>query len=777
LLSQAPLEEGNEMCAKASERQETSAIKFADLYVGLWFPLGSNNILALGEKLFEYDRKLRNGLRRPLPCFRGSDPPKRLGNELVWNLRLSVYSHETDYLMQSGFRWQGNGYACCEGTVASRQNGRPIKDLLPDLTRQAFEALSKQLVDVVSSCLLAHQENYARLFLFGEGLSAILNQFDPESVHVDEEIRSKIMAHRMEKGSSKASDEQVMAGLEYLTHQVVVFDELGNRVLCQYHEDFQHDDIFEKPLSPGALYRKGRYGLAYDLSLNSDMTNASQEDQKRVEARYRERRGTIALSRSVASADLIDLLICLNSGLQFTSLIAYELGAIRRDIIKARRWLVRKDEFDEIMTDYFAFLESKLPVVNELIDFVEYDLKPHVDLLFKRCEDGGSIRLLSNDDEYFSEYPLLFNSNLSTLKRIRAGLTEEAAALNEYIQTQVQQQSIRLTREAQVATTRSLETQVTLAEFQRAGVLKGARTKWLSALGISGLIASTGVWGKAATILWNMAISLYYRGVGLLNIQTTTPLPAAVPDMVKNSIQVVGVVVGAVFVGQLILLIERGIPDIVQASFDLDPEVELEHIKRFVRTKNVRSVREDGHRFKVTWCERIPIWLNLEEGDWIEPSSRLGKLRFKIKFKYASRYSNLRRVFRPGVCSLVYELLPPEVASERMSPGTRARLQGLSITVDRDSSEASEGYIHAIHTHAAKILRELLAGMDDQQGALNYILTVTNDREIQPGRRHYSKGSRVGEYYGKGVRWAKYVGERKEVEAGIAWKTSWLTFD
>jgi len=707
------------------QEQKTSS-KSVELYVGLWFPLGVNNILVLGEKLFEYHSKLNNGLKDNFfNYFRGSNQPSRLGNSILWDFRFSAYADNTDYLIQATLKWQGNGYIFCRGLVVARQDGESIEDIPANVLRQALQSMTSQVVHVVANCLLVHQNNYASHILFGEGLSTVLNNFDPDSIHVDEVIRAKITTLRMEEAGTGADKKQVLTGFEYLTHQILVFRGLGNRVLCPYHEDFQNDETYQKQLPEKALYRKGRFGPAYNLSINGM--------EQKIDPRYRERRGAIALDSSVVTDELINLLICLNSGIQFVNLVAFELSNVRKDVMKARKWLVRKDEFDEIMADYVVFLESKLPVVNELIDFAEYDLKPYICTLNDKCKD--SIKNLAGEDIHLSSYPLLFDSSLATIQRLRKGLKEEIFALNEYINTEIQQHSVRIAHEAQVASTRSLDTQTTLAEFQRTGIQKGIRTKWLGALTVSSVIATTGVWSKVADIFWNLLVSLYIRATGILGVQLATQPPSTIPSILNNVVQAIGVIGGALLLGRLILYIERGIPDIVQASFDLEPIIELEVIERFLSAKNIISYRGANTRIKVSWSEKNPVWLNLDKGDWKKPSNILEKFLFKVKFYLAVRHSNLKRVMKRCVCSLEYDAISTKNVVS-FGESKKAKLQNLSITVDRDSQEVSEAYIHPIHLRAANILQDLLHGSSDkEEKIIEYILTVTNASVVEKYNR------------------------------------------
>lgn len=710
----------------ASEPDQTvtqAANSPSEVYLGIWFPLGSNNIIRLGRNLYRYSQDLRSGDKQRPAYLVSESSPMRVGNTVQWTCWLRVHLNGTDYAVESVITWHGSGYLKCRGRIKSRQEGPVVNDPPAQLIKASYDQLRAHVTNTMLCCFLDHQTNYAKNVLFGLGLSAALNNFDPHSEHVDAAIRAKIVSMRHGNSGVQPDEAQLRVGLEYLAYRLIMFPTLDDRTLSLYDDDFQHDSFLRQPLSSDAAYRKGQYVRAYDLSLNTTPVDAD---------RYIERRGTIALGTHHFKKppeeleSLVDYLLNLNSGLHFVSLVSYELGEIRRDIIKARQFLVQRDEFDNIMADFVVFLESKLPLMYELIEYVDCDLRMFIAELREKCKDD--LQFLETTDRYFGTYTGVFDTSIRTLQRLVQGLREELATLSDYISTQVQQQSIQISREMQTASVRSLDTQSTLAEFQRSSILKGSRTRWIGTLAISTAISGTGIWKNVAVSLWNTLLQLGDRLLGIQIPVQTMPVPP--PDWFTMLIQVLGFLVSGLVIGRIILFVERGIPEIVQVAFDFDRSVNLDAIQNQLKGKDIRLARDTGGEIKLTWSDKVRI--ALDPTDIKAPGNPLLRFWRRIRIRLRTRNAETISANRPSICTLEYSTQVNRAVADRKSE--RVLLRSFSITIDRESSENMDAYLYPAHLYAAQFLKAVVDD-DVPERKMSYILDAVRADQVERLRR------------------------------------------
>lgn len=712
-----------------------------ELYSGLWFPLGINNVIELGQKLTKYRHMLQNAQspQEPQSCYLDSKDPTRAGNVVLWNCWLAV-ERKHDYILKLDLRWQGNGYVLGKGVLYVRQDGEFVEDPSAGLVRSAFRVLEDFLIDIVAHCLLEHQQNYAENIIFGFGLSDVLRDFEPTDVSLSPETKTRIAKLKLGNSTTTASPKQLKDGLKYLSYKLLVFQSLNGLVLNLYDHDFKGIDgdiTYQNPLPSGKTYVKGIYNPAYDISI----PGKGADESNQIEPRYLEKRGTIAISRSALAKDtnlfttLLDLLICLNTGLQFGSLMAYELSDIRRNTIKARRWLGKKDELsdNEEMAEYVIFLQSKFPLFHELIDFMKFDLKKSTDRLLEAVNDIW--QELIQEDPYLADYPPLLQSSLDTQERLVNGLARELTTLNDYIVFQVQQKGVRLARESQTASTQALDTQLTLTEIQRSTVLKGRKTKFLAPVSIAIVIAGTGIWSGFSASVWNFVANFWIYLTSLLGVSLSSPPdPATIPIVWEGAMRIIGVLGVSLLGGWLILALEKDISDIAQKTFEFDDFVgllDLADLRSFFREVAASSFRDSETQTKVRWTTDIPIFLKLDAeggGDKFIPSNIVMAPFFKLRTKrYIKKHGYIRSENRPCVCALEYVTI-----SDQSKKQDRIRLQSLTITVDRASNESLDAYIYPIYLYGYQIMLKLL-GEANKPYILGKVKRATADKYYRGG--------------------------------------------
>lgn len=687
-----------------------------EIYTGFWFPLGINNILAIGKELSRFN-EIYIAERSD---YRGGDEPYREGDSIVWRFFVSIANQASpNYQVEIVLRWHGSGFLQCRASFTVRQDGHEIHSLVDvpaSVVKETYNVLEQYLTDIFIECALPHQQNYARNILFGHGLSTALNNYNIEDVDfLPKDLQAKLTEIKAGKLMG-ATNNDIRKGIGFLLTRVLVFSPLSNVNISDFDDDFRYDDNFRKRLPEEILYVKGKSLNAYDLKRTSTSN------------KYSEKRGNIAIDKRIAADGLISYLLGLNSLLQFSSMLSYELVKLRESISKARIFLLRYSAQSDIISDFVEILEAKLPLYKELVEFIELDALGYINRLRNISEVSENITKLSESDAYIGDYFAKLEDYIRTLERIAHGLSEEIFALNEFLTINTQQRQTELAQESKAAATRSLDTQTTLTEFQRAAVLKGRKTKWLSAFTLAAAIAAgTGLFETLAIFSWNILVKSRPFIVSVLGGDATRIYEPPMPKSFQGIITILGVIFVALIIGKFIIYIEGKIPDIIQYSFNLnESEISYNTFKGFLGAKSIKTLRETEHSFQITWTKRIPIWLDLVNNDVISSSGRIEKIYFRIINSIERKIHPLKQTKRQAVCTLNCGMLMQDGEVESIT------LYGLTISVERNQREITEAYIYPIHLEAAEILCDLLKG---KKGMGEFILDITKADAFDEFRR------------------------------------------
>lgn len=459
--------------------------------------------------------------------------------------------------------------------------------------RKAYSVLEQYLTDIFLECALPHQMNYAKNILFGEALSSALNNYNLDDVDfLPKDLQAKLMDIRTGK-TLGASNEEVAKGIIFLLTRTLAFTSLNDVNLSDFDKDFQFDDLREK-LPKDVSYVKGRAKSAYDFKFNYEAN------------KYSEKRGSIAITQDMASDDLVAYLLGINGVLQFCSMLSYELVKLRESISKARIFLLKFSGEAEIISDFVEILEAKLPLYKELVEFIKLDALRFLQRLYQSREVSSKLGEFSKTDTYIDSYFTKLEDYIFTLERISHGLTEEIFALNEFLTINTQQRQTELAQESKAAATRTLDTQTTLTEFQRAAVLKGRKTKWLSAFTIAAAIAAgTGLFEILSTFLWQIFVKSRPFIISVLGGDASNVHAPEMPQAFGGFIKISGGLFIAIVIGKFIIYLEGKIPDIIQYSFNLDNiDISYAAFKDFLGSKSVKTLRETEDSFQITWTKK-----------------------------------------------------------------------------------------------------------------------------------------------------------------------------